>query len=46
MNTDLYKKISEVKESEIYKQFVENKGVLSSKEFRAKYPHHIVSTNR
>lgn len=41
-NTDLYKKIAEIKESEVYKQFIEDKNRLSSKEFRAKYPHHII----
>lgn len=41
-NTDLYKKIAEVKDSEAYKQFIEDKKTLSSKEFRGKYPHHII----
>jgi hypothetical protein len=41
-NTDLYKKIAEVKGSEVYKQFIEDKNTLSSKEFRAKYLHHII----
>lgn len=41
-NTDLYKKIAEIKELEVYKQFIEDKNTLSSKDFRAKYPHHII----
>lgn len=41
-NTDLYKKIEEIKNSDIYKQFIEDKNSLSPKEFRAKYPHHII----
>lgn len=42
INSDLYKKIKAVKDSEVYKQFIEDKDSLSSKEFRAKYPHHII----
>lgn len=42
MNSDLYKKIEAVKDSEVYKQFIEDKNTLPSKEFRAKYPHHII----
>lgn len=41
-NTDLYKKIAEVKDSGVYKQFIEDKNTLSSKGFREKYPHHII----
>lgn len=41
-NTDLYKKIAEVKNTEAYKQFIEDKDTLSLKDFRAKYPHHII----
>ena len=41
-NSDLYRKIEAVKQSDAYLQFVEDKNVLSPKEFRAKYPHHII----
>lgn len=42
INSYLYKKIETVKDSEVYKQFIEDKNTLSSKEFRTKYPHHII----
>lgn len=42
VNSGLYRKIAEIKESEVYKQFIEDKDTLSSKEFRVKYPHHII----
>lgn len=41
-NTDLYKKIAEIKDSKAYQQFIEDKNTLSTKELRAKYPHHII----
>lgn len=41
-NTDLYNKIADVKKSDAYIQFVEDKNTLSSKELKAKYSHHII----
>ena len=40
--SDLYSKIAEVKDSEAYKTFVEDKKALSIKELREKYPSHII----
>jgi len=41
-NSDLYDKIATVKASESYMKYVEEKKVLSNKEFRAKYASHII----
>ncbi|MBB4038112.1 hypothetical protein GGR21_004041 [Dysgonomonas hofstadii] len=41
-NSSLYKKIEAVRESDAYKQFIEDKNMLSTKDLRAKYPHHII----
>lgn len=38
----LYDKIREVKESQAYKEYIEDKNTLTGKEFRDKYPHHIM----
>ena len=38
----LYKKIAEVKQSQAYTQYFEDKKALSNKEFKAKYPSHIM----
>lgn len=40
--SDLYSKIAKVKDSELYKEYIADKETLSGKEFRAKYPHHII----
>ena len=40
--SDLYGKVAEVKDSEAYKTFIEDKGTLSLKDLKTKYPHHII----
>lgn len=42
VESDLYSKIAAVKETEAYKQFIEDKNTLSNKAFREKYPHHVI----
>ena len=41
-DSDLYGKVAEVKDSEAYKTFIEDKNTLSLKELKTKYPHHII----
>lgn len=40
--SDIYKKISKLKASQPYIDFIEDKNKLSLKELREKYPHHII----
>lgn len=40
--SNLYAKVEQVKQSEGYSQYVEDKAVLSSKEMSSKYAHHII----
>lgn len=41
-NSNLYDKIAQVKESQVYREYIEDKKMLSNKELRDKYPHHII----
>jgi len=40
--SDMYGKIAEVKESDVYKTFIKDKNTLSVKELKLKYPGHII----
>jgi len=42
MNSSLYEKIEKVKASQPYLNYIADKAVLSNKEIREKYPHHII----
>jgi len=41
-HSDLYSKIDKVKKSEKYREYNEDKKQLPAKEFKSKYPHHII----
>lgn len=40
--SDLYRKIAQVKASPAYTEYIEDKESLSAKEMKEKYPHHII----
>ncbi|MDU1891092.1 MAG: hypothetical protein E6767_10405 [Dysgonomonas sp.] len=40
--SDLYEKMAKVKATQAYMDYIEDRNILSTKEMREKYPHHII----